>query len=245
MPLFKLHSYRNYHNIKTAFVINRLRKRTGNIFFVDIKHFDTLFNQYRYAIYSKKKYNLVRNQYLNKGSYFNIEDQYFSNPFEDKEGMFTDYDSDYNLYDKNFVFIYKLIKNESLSVDEILFHAKRPSQRVSELYFFTLYALFSGNTERFILLSEEYYNNKKNRYESLILNEEMNTFTLLGKDYIIGQNIIEIFYNFYVKNEYIEKEIEEFQPKNYIEKKIFTTILKHYYTHSEQHALIHTLNEEL
>ena len=96
----------------------------------------------------------------------------------------------------------------------------------------------------YVIDAEAHYKRKKNRYEALILQEEMNTFTLLGKEFSIGQNIIDIFYKFYVDNQYIEKELEEFQAKNYIEKKIFNEVLKQYYTHSEQHALIDTLHEE-
>lgn len=243
-PIMKLGKYKRFHSVKNGIQIYQLKKRAQTLFFVDIDLFDSVFNTYRKALYASKMYREVKRQYNQRGAYFKIEDQYYSNPLEDQEGKLTKYDQEFNLYDENFVLYYKLIKDQSLSVEEVLFLGKRPSQRVSKLYFFIIYALYKGDTDTFIKLSQEYYKNKENRYEALILQDQMNTFTLLQKTFSFGQNMIDIFYKFYVDNQYIEKEIEEFQPHNYIEKKIFNQVLKHYYTHSEQHALINTLYEE-
>lgn len=244
IPMIKLSKYKKFHAVKGVIHMNKLKKRTREMFFIDIPLFDTLFNNYRKALYARRMYVDVKRKYYARHAYFKIEDQYFSNPLEDQQGKFTKYDEEYKLYNDNFKLYYKLVSDQSLSVDEVLFNAKRPSQRAGELYFFILNALYKGDVTLFLTLYDEYQANVKNRYESLILNERMDTFILLGKEYSIATDIVDLFYKFYSKNEYIEKEIEEYIPANNIEKMVFKNVLIHYYSHTEQHALIETLNEE-
>ena len=149
-----------------------------------------------------------------------------------------------NYHDECLKLLWLIAEGSNMDDRIINFDRLRPSQRANTVFFYALEALVKGNTKRFIKLFKEYKGNLKNRYESIILNEEMNEYYLFHKKHTFRTDFTELFYRFYDKNTYIEKEIEEFKPSNELESVLFNKILKHYYSHTEQHALIETLNEE-